>query len=102
MPLLFTSLCIALLVAVAYQDFRHRKISLYLFLILLVSIASTFFFDSIFGGHNSFLNIAINLVFILLLLIGGGIYFFLRRGGSINILDNYIGKGDVVFLLITS
>jgi hypothetical protein len=102
MQSVFTLSSVVLLTAIAYQDFRYRKISLYLFLALLFCIISTFFFSSVAGGHNSFLNIGINFLFVLLLLAGGGIYFFLTKRGAINIIDSYIGKGDILFLLIAS
>lgn len=101
MPLIFF-ICFALMLSgISYQDFRYRRISLWLLLFLLSSILAGNFFNSVSGIHNSMQNAAVNVGFILLLLSGVSVYFILTRG-IIKIMDHYIGWGDILFLLIVS
>ncbi len=99
---IFFFTCFAfLLSAIAYQDFRYGKISVWILISLLFVIILGWFFGAVSGIHNSFQNIAVNAAFILFLLAGIGVYFILTRGLT-KIMDNYIGWGDVIFLIIVS
>ena len=102
MSLIFFTCFAYLLSAIAYQDFRYRKISAWILVCLWLTIVLSWFLSSASGIHNSFKNIAVNAGFILVLLSGVSVYFILTRGGFIKIMDNYIGWGDIIFLFIVS
>ena len=101
MSFIFFTCFAFLLSAIAYQDFRYRKISVWMLVCLLLSIVLSWLFSSASGIHNSVQNIAVNAVFVLLLLAGISVYFILTKGFS-KIIDHYIGWGDIVFLFIVA
>ena len=84
-------------IAIAYQDFKAREISL----ILIVGYGTLSALRYIQENNLSlFLN---NLFFtagyLLFLLLFITIYFYLRRGKWINIIDAQIGVGDILLFI---
>jgi hypothetical protein len=101
MSLIFFTCFAFLLSAIAYQDFRYGKISVWILAYLLLSIVLSWFFSSLSGNHNSLKNIAVNISFVLVLLSGVSVYLILTRGFT-KIMDHYIGWGDIIFILIVT
>ncbi len=84
----------------AYQDFRSRAISWIYFPLL-------FGFSSALGIHDQGLwlmlqNLLYIFLFVILQLILVTIYFSIREGRIINIVNEYLGIGDILFLLALS
>ena len=88
------------LAGVTYQDFRHRSVNIWIFIGLFISaiIYRTAFVGIWYFLKTSCLNvlvIAIQLAFL-------GLYFSLKTKTRVNILDKYIGLGDIVFFVIAA
>lgn len=96
-----TGLILALLAislsVVAYQDFRWRAIhwiTLPLLFILLVVKAS-----AVLPLKDIALNLALIVGFLLIQLLGLTLYFSLKERKPVNIIDKYLGLGDVLFFV---
>lgn len=91
-------LCASLLLLVVFQDFRERRISW----ILIPLLGSVFAFQSISQNslnHTSH-NFIFNLSFIAFQLGVLTIYISVKNRALTNILDKYIGIGDILFFLV--
>jgi len=88
---------ILLLAILAWQDFKHRLISVY----FLLALAVVFGIEGILtaGFQQWFYFSAMNLGFLLIQFLVLLLYFSLKYGRLINIFNQQIGWGDVAFLL---
>lgn len=97
--ILFLDVCIVtLLLIIVFQDFLKREIGT-----LLVAVLGTIFFirSFFYDVPTSLLNnISINITFIILQLLLSTIYFSIKEKQFINIIDTYIGLGDIAFLIL--
>jgi hypothetical protein len=98
MQTLITLLSIAALAVVVVQDFRQRMISWYLVPILFMLFAANALLAiSIIEAAYTF---TVNLAFIILQLLMLTIYFSLRKRRLINIIDTWLGLGDVLLFIV--
>lgn len=88
-------LLIASTLILCIQDIKNRSINIYLLIFCcILSVCS--------GLYSSFpmewlKNSGVNLAFIVLLLSGLTLYFTLSRKKFVNIVDSYLGLGDILF-----
>ncbi len=82
---------------ITYQDFKYRAVSAYLFLL----IASLLLFNrlAIYDLANIGSSFIINCLFILIQIGVLSIYFSVKKRAWVNIVDLFIGKGDILFFL---
>ena len=87
-----------LLILLSYQDFRYRAISWWLIPLLFVFLAYNNIKNTSFELvlQNLFLNLSFVLIQIGLLFL----YFSIKNKRFINIIDTYIGIGDLLFFLV--
>ncbi|MNS43960.1 Type IV leader peptidase family protein [compost metagenome] len=92
--LLSCSLIITLLI-IAYQDFKSREVHWFLFpLLLILSLSKLWYIDQLKEVFSFLINVLMVLVQLLLLTF----YFSVKEKKLINIADNYLGWGDILFL----
>lgn len=98
MQTLVTILCMAALTVVVVQDFRERMISWHLIPLLFLLF-----------GWNALLNaslqevafsFAVNLAFTLFQLFAITIYFSIKHKKPVNIINTWLGIGDVLLLVV--
>ena len=97
MPLLIDLLLFVCLGVIAFQDFRERQIS-WIPLVLLF-----FFFGwkalLAMDSDSLFFNVAVNTGFIVFQLIVLTLWMSIRNKKWINIIDTYLGLGDILFFI---
>lgn len=97
MPFCIDLISFILLAIMVYQDFKSREITGFILPVLFL----LFFVKSIqktnFG--EVLLSVGLNSLFLLTQLILVSVYFSIRQKRFFNILDTYLGKGDVFLLL---
>jgi hypothetical protein len=98
MAWLIQLMIILICAALAYEDFSQRRISWWwlpvLFMLLLINGISSVSFAKI--GTYFLLNIS----FLLLQFLLVSIYFSLKEKRMINIIDRYIGLGDILMFVV--
>lgn len=82
---------IALLSVIIYQDFRYRAISAFVLLLLLLLLLL---------DNGLQVDGAFNLAFIILQLTVLTAYISLKNKRLTNIIDSYLGLGDILFLVV--
>jgi hypothetical protein len=87
-------ICCAVIV---YQDFRERKVSAWLLIVLSVALFLQTSLSSSVG--TALENTLVNTLFVLFLLVTLTAYFSLRARRFVNIVDTYLGLGDILLLL---
>jgi len=88
---------ISLLCFICYQDFRYRSVSaLHFCFLIIISLI-----QGVINNHPGafFLFLGINVTFLFFLISAVTIYFSLKNRKIINILDTYLGWGDVIFFI---
>jgi len=96
LKLLFLFLFVCLLI-IAYQDFKYKSVSWLLFPVLLII---SFFISVLQIKFNRlFISFFYNFSFITLQLIILTIYFSLKKKRFVSIINNFLGLGDVLFLI---
>lgn len=100
MDIVLLIISISLLGIVVYQDFKGRSISWFLIPLLIVSFISygllfidIYVFSTYFG---------INLSLILINLLGVTLFISIKEKKLTNIIDSYLGLGDVLFFLVVT
>lgn len=93
---LYSIICIVL-AGIAYQDFKHRAIH-WLWLPLLLFGLTSFALLST-PLQEVFSNALRNLLFVGIQWLGLTLWFSMRNGRFVNIIDEYIGLGDVLFFV---
>lgn len=89
---------IILLLFLAYQDFRYRAISWWLIPVLVLAFG---YLEISTIGRDQFLaNIALNLGFIVFQMAVLTMYFSMRNRKFTNIINTYLGIGDVLFFVL--
>lgn len=88
---------VILLLLISYQDFKDREV--YWFLFPVLAIITVFDLFNKLGWYSLLLNFSINLIFVLIDLALISLYFSLKKKQIINIFDQFIGWGDVVFFV---
>ena len=91
---------LAVLILIAYQDFRYREIHIALFLMV-----SVFFF--IDGQSNMpflkyLLNVSYNMIFVLAQFLFVYVFYAIRGYGFKSLATDIIGTGDILFIVILS
>lgn len=96
LTLLFISLFI--LAFVVFQDFKSKSISWYLLpMLLIVFIGNALLRIEV---ENLLLFSGINLILVVTNLVGVFLLVWLKERKPINIIDSYLGLGDVLFFLV--
>lgn len=96
LTLLFISLFI--LAFVVFQDFKSKSISWYLLpMLLIVFIGNALLRIEV---ENLLLFSGINLILVITNLVGVFLLVWLKEKKPINIIDSYLGLGDVLFFLV--
>ena len=98
MKYLIDIILLILLFIVVWQDFRERKISWLLLPLLFAVFVFADIQKSNFGNIAS--SFTINSGFILIQLLLLSIYFSLRNKKFTNIINTYIGIGDILFFIV--
>lgn len=86
---------IGLLALIGFQDFKFRGVSWYLFPLLGLSL---YWLNPSFSPDQGFLNVGFVLAVFMLLTV----WFSLKEARAVNLLGNYMGLGDFLFLLCLS
>lgn len=98
--LFFVQVLLLLLLAVVFvQDMRYRGVSWILFPLLGLTIISVRAFSApslAFIGESLLVNMGFILVILALLVL----YFLLKHRRFVNITDQYLGWGDILFLVV--
>lgn len=98
MGIVLSVIFIGLLSAVIYQDFKNKEISWFLIPLLLI-IGITNALISI--DYIDFLTYAgINLTIVVLNLLGVTLFISLKEKKIKNIIDTYLGLGDILFFFV--
>ncbi len=97
MELLYIAIA-AVMVAIVYQDFKYRAIAWWWIPLLLVLLGSKglLTYEATVWGKST----AMNLGFTLVQLLGVTAYFSLKEQRWVNIIDRYLGLGDVLFFTV--
>ena len=96
-----TALLIFLLVAlawVAWEDFRTRTLPLWL-LLAVAAIALVIVWKQA-DLHTMICYFGFNLMFVVMQFSVITLYYFIRNRKLVNIVNKYIGSGDIVFLIV--
>lgn len=97
--MLVSVIMLVLLGLVAYNDFKNRLVPVLLFYGLALTLGIQSIFALTFIG--SLVNFLINVGIVLFMIALVYFYFFLKNLTSVNIIDNYIGQGDLFFMIIS-
>jgi len=98
MSILLLAILIGLLSIIIYQDFKSREISWFLIpLLFIVGIANALYNINLFEFTS---YVGINLSIIILNLLGVTLFVSLKEKKLKNIIDSYLGLGDVLFFLV--
>jgi hypothetical protein len=89
-------LILSSLVIIIVQDFKQRQIS---WVLIPVALAG-FIYKAVFYKTSIVTDFLFNAAFICLQLICLTIYFSLKHKRVMNIINSYLGLGDVLFLLV--
>ncbi len=83
---------------IAYEDFNHRAISWWWLPLLAIAliIPALYYIE----GKILFTYFSLNVSFIAIQFIVLTLYFSLKKGKVTNILNQYIGLGDILFFII--
>ncbi len=100
MQICYVFLCIVSLL-ITYEDLKFREVSLYLFILLSI-IGVTLSALSRNSVEVFFLNLLINGLIALLLVVFLKFFYLIKEQKKTIILDEKIGKGDVVFIFCCS
>ena len=91
-------LCMAALIVVAFQDFRERMISWYLVPLLFALFAWNALFNTSFRDVAT--GFLVNLAFTAFQLLILTIYFSIKSRKPVNIINSWLGIGDVLLLAV--
>lgn len=94
--LLLTIATIAILVFIAWQDFKYRAVYWWLFPLLVIALAIQH--SGSLGWQEVVRAGSYNLLFLFLQLAFLTLYFSLKQKRWTNIFDGYFGLGDLLFL----
>ncbi len=92
------ALIIILLGAIAYQDIKFRAISWWLLPVLAIIIVISKLNEIELKTFTKFFLMNVLFLFIEYLIIKA--YFSIKKGNLVKIINEYIGIGDVIFLII--
>lgn len=96
LPVIFS----ILLAAIVYQDFRYRAVSVYW---LCGALALTIGYSVWLNGWvGTYTNAGINVLLIAVQIAGVFIYFSLKNKKFVNIINQQLGSGDLLFYAIVA
>jgi hypothetical protein len=84
------------LVIIVHQDFKQRQISWYLLPIAFVA----FVCKALLYSNNLTNDFIFNFLFIALQLVCLTLYFSIKNKKMFNIIDTYLGLGDILFFIV--
>ncbi|MCB0401213.1 MAG: hypothetical protein KDD41_03960 [Flavobacteriales bacterium] len=98
MNLLFSIATLGILSVLTLQDFKHRAISWFLIPLLLLS----FLIPGMqkLGFHEFATYTGINLGLLIVNMLGVAAFIALKEKKPVNIIDTYIGLGDLLFFVV--
>lgn len=85
------------LIAVAYQDFKYRGIHWIWVVLVFCSLTIKMLLES--NWHIVFQNFVMNSLFLGMQLVVLFVYFSMKNKAITNIINRYIGLGDILFFL---
>lgn len=98
MELILLVITLGILGGIIYQDFSRREVSVSLLAILFVClIIQACIQERVIPIFYYFL---FNFLVVLLLILSTKLYFLVRKGKGSQFLDRYIGKGDLIIIII--
>lgn len=98
--MIWTSLMSIVILILAWQDLKFREVNLWLLIFLFVIVILSKIVPGKVSATTWLLSTLFNFSFLLVqycLLI---IFYFLKSGKIKNILDRYLGVGDVIFFIV--
>lgn len=98
MNLILLIILIALLIVIVFQDFKWRAISWFILPLLLITIITKALSD--IDLKELMINSGINLLIVLINLLGVTLLISFKEKRLTNIIDNYLGLGDILFFII--
>lgn len=84
------------LLLIAYQDIRSRKIDVALLVFLFLAIIGHFWIHQ----HISYIDIGLNLTFIAINFLAIWCHVSFKNGSMVNPINSYLGLGDFIFWLV--
>lgn len=84
------------LVVIVFQDFKQRQISWFLIPLAFAG----FICKAVIYENNMMHDFLFNAAFVVLQLVCLTLYFSLKNRKFLNILDTYLGLGDILFLIV--
>lgn len=99
MQVLIDSITCIVLFLIIVQDFRHRLVSVWLLLVLSLLQVTALILHLPVAREIAY-TIAINGSFLIMNLVAISIYFSIKHKKWITVTDVYIGKADIILLLI--
>lgn len=82
---------------IAWQDYRYRGVSWFIFPLILALVIAEIWYAAAWTEVMPFW--LINVSFVLLMLVGVTAYFSFKNKGLVNIADTYLGWGDILFFV---
>ncbi len=98
MTLLLTILILFDFLMIAYQDFKSKLVSWFLFPIAFILLA--LYNISIVNLYTLLTFFLLNIIIIAFLILVLIVYFFIKNKKFINIFNEYIGLGDILLFVI--
>lgn len=97
MLLFIDGICFLLLSIIVYQDFKFREITA----LVLFILTALFLIKSVLtsGWHTVMVDSGLNILFLVSQFALVTIYFSARKRKIYNLLDSYLGKGDIFLML---
>lgn len=100
MELVLNIIIVLLLITLIYQDFKYRSVWWLIFPILIIS--QSFLSYLLIGWEELCWNTSVNLMLLALQFLVLTLYFSFRNAKWTNIINKYIGIGDVFFFIFLS
>lgn len=82
---------------VAYQDFKHREVLLWLFVLFMAESIAFVYFN--FPGSFPFVSTLVNVAIVIFQIVTITVFYSLRNKKFTSIINSKIGMGDLVFLV---
>lgn len=83
---------------IAFQDFKQREIAMFFIPILFIGFVYVAFQSNFFDVALN--NLIFNLSFVIVQLVISTIYISVKKNKVVNIVDTYIGAGDILFYVV--
>lgn len=82
---------------VVFEDFRSKSLPLWLLVLIIIGVL--YYTISAIGFNMFIINFGLNMLLLLLQLVAVFFYFSLKHKKFVNVIDTYIGLGDILFFI---